>query len=207
MPHDASIVTNVNVHDYFQAQLAASISHQRISVDPLTLNYLADLLTNFSDSERLFSRTPDGWDVKPLALQYADAVYAEGPNQRNLALKRLGDIALFVAGVFAGSLARKLVDVDYYVAMGSSAYCYLHELRHGSFAPGAGGTPYAELGTKFAAFVDVLAEVAEESNLGRKRDLLRDYEIWLHTGSPRSLQKLQREGLQPCRTAASFTRH
>jgi len=37
-------------------------------------------------------------------------------------MQRLGDTALFIAGVFADSLNRKLVDVDYYVAMGGTAY-------------------------------------------------------------------------------------
>lgn len=207
MPNANSIVTNVNVHDYFEAQIAASIAHQHVALDPVTVSYLTDLLTNFADPERLFSRTPEGWDIKPLALQYADAVYAEGTKQRNLALKRLGDIALFVAGMFSGSLARKLVDVDYYVSMGGAAYRYLHEMLHGNFTLRAIGTPYGELATNFAALVDVLAEVAEESHLAGKPDILRDYEIWLRTGSTRVLNRLHRHGLQPCRAAGSFTRH
>ncbi|MGH8596763.1 MAG: hypothetical protein ACREXT_08915 [Gammaproteobacteria bacterium] len=203
----ASIVTNLNVHDYFHAQLAASISHQHVALDPVTVNYLAKMLTSFTDPQQLFSRTPEGWDLKPLAMHYADAVYAEGNNQRKFALQRLGDIALFIAGMFAGSLARKLVDVDYYVAMGSAAYRYLHEIVNNALAHRPIGVPYAELGTKFAALVDVLAEVADEAHLGQRTDVLRDYEIWLRTDSARALDKLRRYGLQPCRTAGSFTRH
>jgi hypothetical protein len=206
MSDTTSIVTNLNVHDYFQAQLTASITHQRVTLDPATIRYLADLLSDFTDSERLFSPTPEGPDIKPLALQYADAVYAEGTNQRKFALRRLGDVALFVAGMFAGSLARKLVDVDYYIAMGGSAYRYLHEILDSSFALKTHASPFGELSAKFAALVDVLAEVAEESHLGGRQDVLRDYEIWLRTGSKRALNKLHRSGLQPC-TTASLARH
>jgi hypothetical protein len=206
MSNSVSVLTNVNVHDYFQAQLATSVAHQRVVVDPMTLNYLANLLTHFAEPGKLFEQTPDGLDIKPLALQYADAVHAEGSAQRKLALRRLGDIALFISGMFAGHLARKLVDVDYYIAMGSAAYRYLHETWTSNIASPS-TTPYAELGQNFSTFVDVLAEVSEESHLGGKRDVLRDYEIWLRTGSSRTLSKLHQYGLQPCRASASFARH
>ncbi|MSR13354.1 MAG: hypothetical protein EXR86_02100 [Gammaproteobacteria bacterium] len=207
MSNTFSVLTNVNVHDYFHAQLAASVAHQQVAADPQTLNYLADMLTQFADPEQLFARTQEGLDIKPLALQYADVVHAEGDSQRKLALKRLGDIALFISGMFAGNLARKLVDVDYYIAMGSTAYRDLDEAWSGNFIPKLPSSPYAELGSKFPTFVDVLAEVSEKSHLGSKRDVLRDYEIWLRTGSARTLNKMHQYGLQPCRASASFARH
>jgi len=33
-------------------------------------------------------------------------------------LQRLGDVSLFIAGFFARSFARKLIDIDYHIAMG-----------------------------------------------------------------------------------------
>ncbi len=207
MPNSSSIVTNVNVQDYFHAQIEASLAHQQVALGLPTVDYLARLLADFMNPQQLFEQTAQGWELKPLALHYADAVYAEGAHQRNFALKRLGDIALFIAGMFAGSLARKVVAVDYYVAMGGAAYRDLHALLTSHVGDHYTPTPFAELATKFIALIDVLAEVAEESHLGVKHDVLRDYELWLHTSSPRALSKLKRAGIAPSRVALSVARH
>lgn len=207
MKNASSIVIDQSLQDYFHAQVAASLAHQQVDVGHSTLHYLSRLLAEFTDPRQLFSRTDHGWDLKPLAMHYADAVQAEGAQQRNLALKRLGDIALFIAGMFSGSLARKVVDVDYYAAMGGAAYRDLHDFVVARLGTGAQGTPYAELGAKFLSLVDVLAEVAEESHLGARHDLLRDYELWIRTDSPRALSSLHRAGVLPSRESASLARH
>ena len=207
MPNSSSIVTNVNIQDYFHAQIEASLAHQQVALGLPTVHYLARLLADFTNPQQLFAQTAQGWELKPLAMHYADAVYAEGAHQRNVALKRLGDIALFISGMFAGSLARKVVAVDYYVAMGGGAYRDLHALLTSHLGDSLTPTPFAELATKFIALIDVLGEVAEESHLGIKHDVLRDYEMWLHTSSPRALRKLNCAGVLPSRAALSFVRH
>ena len=53
---------------------------------------------------------------------YSDALEEESGEARNQILRRLGDVALFISGVFSRSLKRRVVDVDYYIAMGGGAY-------------------------------------------------------------------------------------
>lgn len=207
MPNSSSIVTNVNVQGYFHAQIEASLAHQQVALGSSTVHYLAKLLADFANPRQLFEQTAQGWELKPLAMHYADAVFAEGARQRNVALKRLGDIALFISGMFPGSLARKVVDVDYYAAMGGAAYRDLHALITLHLGDAVTPTPFAELATKFIALIDVLAEVAEESHLGIKHDVLRDYEVWLRTNSPRARNKLHRAGIVPNRAASSLVHH
>ena len=207
MGQDTALVTNTNVFDYFHDQVATTLRHQHVNIGHTTAAYLVNLLTGFMDPRRLFTATSYGLDIKPLAFHYADVVSAEGPQQRNLALKRLGDIALFIAGVFSGSLNRKLVDIDYYIAMGCAGYRELHDALTYRFASKDDIDPFGELATKFAALVDVLAEIADQSHLGSNNDVLRLYEIWLRTGSAHTLKKLQRLGLQPSIAATSRAQH
>jgi len=54
-----------------------------------------------------------------------------------------------------------------------------------------------ELADNFVRFVDVLSEVSERASLGSNADLLRLYERWLRTGSPRSGQLLAERGVVP----------
>ena len=52
----------------------------------------------------------------------------------SLAGQRLGDVSLFIAGFFARSFARKLIDVDYHIAMGGNAYSSLADTLQRSFS-------------------------------------------------------------------------
>jgi hypothetical protein len=207
MSHTGSVITAGNVHDYFRDQVTTSLHNQHVELQAQTAEYLTNLLAGFTDPRRLFSVTAEGLDLKPLAFHYADAVHAEGSQQRNLALKRLGDVALFIAGIFSGSLNRSLVDVDYYIAMGGTGYRELHDALAQRFDLVPGSDPFGELAAKFALLVDVLAEIADESHLGSNNDVLRLYEVWLRTGSTHALRKLRRRGLQPSVAATSRAQH
>jgi hypothetical protein len=56
---------------------------------------------------------------------------------------------------------------------------------------------FAELGSKFVDFVDVLSEVSERTSCATNVDLLRLYEKWIKTGSRRSGQLLVERGVVP----------
>jgi len=206
MPNEPTLlVTTIGIRDHFRDQIQASLKRQHVAVNDCTAGYLVDLLTRFADPRSLFSHTADGPVLRALADHYADAVHADGAGQRKLALKALGDVALFIAGVFSGYLNRRLVDVDYYISMGGSAYRDLHDFVSARLAVADG--VFDELSRKFPLLVDVLAEVSEESRLGAPNDLLRQYELWLRTGSPRARAKLERRGIHPTAQASIRVAH
>jgi hypothetical protein len=66
---------------------------------------------------------------------------------------------------------------------------------------------YDELASKFVAFVDALGEVSEGASCNNDIDVLRQYEIWLRTGSPRAAERLRAAGIQPSTIASSRLRH
>jgi hypothetical protein len=101
-------------------------------------------------------------------------------------LQRLGDVSLFMAGFFAQGFARRLVDIDYHIAMGGRAYGTLADsCRTGARGRALGGV-FTELAHKFQRLVDALNDVSEMAHRHDHRDVLRQYEIWLKTGSPRA---------------------
>ena len=65
--------------------------------------------------------------MPPLVSLFGAAVEADTPAERERALQRLGDVSLFIAGFFAHGFARRLVDIDYHIAMGGRAYGTLAE--------------------------------------------------------------------------------
>jgi len=207
MPHEPTLlVTTMGIRDHFRDQVLTSLHRQHVAVRDSTAGYLVDLLTSFAQSSRLFSESSEGLELRALAELYGDAAHADGAEQRNHALKTLGDLALFIAGVFSGYLNRRLVDIDYYIAMGCGAYRDLGDFIRARLSV-EGAAVFDELSRKFPQLVDVLAEVSEESNLGAQSDLLRQYELWLRTGSPRALAKLHRGGIHPLAQATIRVSH
>ena len=197
--HSPDVVRHSSLAEYFQHEVRAAVSATSTEAHTETVRYLANLLARFTRAERLFERTPDGVYLKPLAECYAEAARSESTAERYRALRRLGDVALFVAGVLPDSLQRKPVDVDYYVQMGGGAYACLADAHASALAEEVPRETFQELARKFTAFADVLAAV---SDTGNDRDLLRTYEIWLGTGSQRAARRLRRAGIVPLARSA-----
>jgi hypothetical protein len=161
----------------------------------------------FSRAEALYEPTPEGLRIRPLAHMLADALDAPTALARQRSLQRLGDVSLFVAGFFARSFARKLIDIDYHIAMGGNAYSSLADTMQRSAAGRTFGGVYAELAQKFQRLVDALNEVSEMSYRHTDADVLRLYEIWIKTGSRRAHGLLQRLGVEPVRHDGSRSEH
>jgi hypothetical protein len=126
---------------------------------------------------------------EPLGVKLAQS--ATDPGERVRTLKQVGDTSLYVAGFFAESLSRSLVDVDYYVGLGQSAY---GQLARSLGSQRALTEVYEELADKFPKFVDVLAEVRKRTDLATP-DVGKLYEIWLKTRDEWVEKKLRAAGV------------
>jgi hypothetical protein len=197
--HEATkpLVAVTNLREFFHDSVQTALRKQRVDVDDHTEHYVVNVLTMFARSEELYERTPEGIRLKPLARMLADASEAASAQQRDDTLRRLGDVSLFIAGFFAQSFARKLVDIDYHIAMGGRAYGTLADNLRGSIRGQAFAAVFLELAQKFQRLVDVLNDVAEMAHTHTDKDILRLYEIWMKTGSPRAFAILQRLGVAP----------
>ena len=196
-----------NLRDYFRESIDAAIEHQGVKVDPHAAHYVVNLLTLFSRSEDLYQDHGDSYGIKPLALMMVDAADAPSVAARNFSLQRIGDVALFIAGFFADSLAHKIIDLDYYINMGGNAYGSLSQEIRGTFRGQALAGVYRELARKFQIVVDVLNEVRDSARQSSDIDLLRTYEVWLLTGSKRAAELLKQNGVVPIAQSVSRNHH
>ena len=201
------LIVDTNVREFFQGLVTDAVANQHVETTDETVFYVVNLLVAFSDSRALFEQTPDGLQIKPLAFLYGEALEARNANERNYALKQLGDLALFISGIFTDSLNRKLVDVDYYIAMGGNAYGHLSDVTRDTGRWQVFNEIFDELAGKFPAFVDVLGEVSENTHLRNDSDIMRLYEVWMRTGSKRSERKLRRLGIEPLSGSVSQRHH
>ena len=179
------LVRSESPTEYFRELVESAMQHQHVAARELTSFYVVNMLTGFIHLDRSSA-------AQPLGITFAKALQTAGIAQRD-GLRKVGDLSLFISGFFSDSLNRSLVDVDYYIQIGGSAYGSLaRQAPSDTF-----GDVFDELSEKFAEFVDVLSEVSERSSLTSNTDLLRLYEKWLRTRSRRSGDLLAARGIVP----------
>jgi hypothetical protein len=174
--------------EYFRELVDSALARQRVKAGDLTAFYLVNLLCQFVRPD---ARPTFALDAEPLALRLGRALETAGSAQR-AQLRSLGDFSLFMSGFFSDSFTRRTIDVDYYVSMGEYAYGSLSRRDEDRFA-----VVFGELARKFVGFMDVLSDISEQTALTSSGDVLRLYEKWLRTGSPRDGQKLIDRGIVP----------
>ena len=205
-PASSCVVPVANLREFFHEALQGALERQHLAVEDQTEHYVVNLLTLFARSDALYEQTPDGTRMKPLVVMLTEALEAPNTADRHRHLQRLGDVSLFIAGFFAQSFARKLIDIDYHIAMGGRAYSTLAD----SLARTRGrvlGQVFADLAQKFQPMVDALNDISETAYKHSDRDILRLYEIWMKTGSKRSFEILKRLGVNPTAAARGQLQH
>ncbi len=173
--------------EFFRDLLDAAFRTHDVRPSEPTEHYLVNLLEHFAKPE------PD-WNARPLGLEYLAAFEQPRP-RRCAALKRVGDTALFLSGVFMESLERQVVSTDYYMGLGRLAY---HQLA--SLAPtdtASRGDVFAEIAAGFPDFVRVLSEVSFAEMFRDDTQTVRVYTRWLRTRGAQDAQWLLRRGIVP----------
>ena len=181
-----------NVSEFFHGAVTSSLSSLKVAASEPTEFYRVNLLVECTKST--------GVSDEPLALKMAQVAHAS-PEERLRGLREIGDTSLCMSGFFADSLNRKLVDVNYYIAMGGAAYgqlAHLMTVTHGS-ATHLFRTVFNELSTRFELFVEVLKRIRRSTTIGAPMptdsNLVLLYEEWVKTGSEWLEKRLRESGL------------
>src|SRR4029079_3201416 len=137
----------------------------------------------------------DQIESTPLALRMLAAADAPTPERRRQ-LRHIGDTSLYVSGFWSESLEGRVVDVDYYIEMGGSAYGEL--ARGGLRATDPLGDVFGELAVNFVRLVGALALISRRvATPTSDRDILRLYRHWQRTKSANAAARLAALGVVP----------
>jgi hypothetical protein len=190
------ILTEKSLEEHFKDEIEKGASSQHIKLTDITCFYLVNLLKNFHKRDNLFIKNSDGSAGVPiLAFLLAEALNSN-TKDRVVLLRKLGDISLYIAGYFQDSLNKKIIDIDYYIDMGGSAYWQLTKILENSTSFKDFFLIFSELASQFLKLVDLLAAISEKS-ASTNKDLLRLYEKWLLTKSDRLKKILHDKGIIP----------
>lgn len=166
---------------FFKESLDDAMASQRLHISQEAAFYLMGILVLG------MKKDPHG-ETESLAEQYLLAQHTEETEK----FRAIGDLSLIVAGIWWQNLLRKLVDVDYYVDLGSHSYQKVSETSSGDLAD-----LFEELAQNFKSIVNILTETTRcisEANMSDS-DILRMYEVWLRTQNTFLEQKLRSLGI------------
>lgn len=174
-----------SLESFFAAHIDRALKREGISADPMTEHYLVVLLAGYAC-------TPIA--DKPLALRMLQSVDL-APHQRRNELRDIGDTSLYVSGFWSESLARSVVDVDYYMGMGESAYAELARSTPRGTSDHLNEV-FGSLSSNFPRFVRVLSAISEMlCEQTNPQDILKLYERWQRTGSSWAKSRLTKLGV------------
>ena len=184
------IEPHADVRLYFRERLQKALREHEVRTAEHTEFYLVNLLASFalSPDEELLA--------KPLAHLLAEALSTESYAERLQRFRDLGDGALYICGFFADHLEHRRIPRDYVVSMGGRAYEQAVTLVDRSDVPQLADV-YGELAERFDAFARVIYDVREMTALRTPQDIIRMYERWRKTRSPKLANRLAEEGVFP----------
>jgi hypothetical protein len=181
-----------DLRGWFRERLVEALDRRRLPASEITQVYVVELLSRYATSPE--QATLD----RPLALQLADAAEASGTERIRL-LRVMGDTALYLTGFFSDHLEHRGVSRAYFVAMGERAYSSAGALARFSPSEAVRHPVYEELAEDFERFVHALDDVRESTSLRTPQDIVKLYDRWRKTRSPRLAERLREEGVFPGR--------
>lgn len=186
----------VSPQDFFKEAVRDAFNRRRIEAPTGVEDYVVHVLEHYMVAEHLHESemANEAGARKPstLAETLLLAVQSDHSTKVEL-LKKLGDRTLYTCGFFSDSFQRKIIDMDYCVEMGGTAYGLLAEsTREDSLSE-----VYSVCSKRFVEFVEALNYISEKAQLQSANNVLRIYDRYLKTGSELAREKLNDLGIVP----------
>lgn len=175
-----SIVATGSVAEFFEEVVDDALKVRGVKPSEGVRTYVIALLSELAKPGSPVERTLE----RPLTLLLDEALHTSVVADRFEKLRTLGDGVLYSSGFFADHFEARGVDTNYVISIGRTAYQNAGSLIRSGNDKEDRGDIFGELAKDFAAFVAVLAEVANATvakGVATSRGVLKLYERWLKT--------------------------
>ncbi len=183
----------ISPEEHFSEVVKEACTQRHVKTQPQIEAYLVQLLKYYLDSKNLHRPPQEDSTEKPaqtFAEMYLQAVNSETTKKKEL-MRTLADRSLYLTGFFSDYFQRKIVDIDYYVEIGSAAYQNLSTLTKEDTL----SLVYSTFSKRFYEYVEVLNYISEKSLIQSDQNVLRLYDRYLRTGSDLAREKLTELGV------------
>ncbi|MEZ4870930.1 MAG: hypothetical protein R2827_01540 [Bdellovibrionales bacterium] len=183
--------------EFFAQSVEEAFTSLKVEGVPQVKTYIASLLNYFMFTDNLFEVCETSGKRKSITMAelFLKANQLES-RQKEKQLKRLGDMSLYMSGFFGDSFKRKIIDIDYYISIGGSAYGSLSALVSEDLM----ARTYENIAENFVRYVDILTYISQKTNVQSNEDLLRLYDRYIATGSELAKEQLAELGLLNAQT-------
>ena len=181
--------------EFFQEKIKDALSRQSVKYDENIEYYLVKLMCHFIKPVfvEVEGKSKNVFDV-PLALLLKESLESDAHRKAQL-LKTIADTSLYVSGFFQDYFDKKPYDIKYYIDIGSQSFLNLAILSRKKNKGSHVSFIYASLAKNFSSFLDVIAEVSEQTALVSDQSVLKLYDRWVKSQSNRLREKLLKKGL------------
>ncbi len=167
---------------YFFEELERARDRTGRAVSDDVCAYVVHMMAEYATRTDVAGRT-----APPLALELLEAKQQRGSARRH-ALRRVGDRALYIAGVVPKALDRRGIGVHYADAIGRTAYGEVAE-------PTGPLAVFAKLARRFGEVAALIAAALDSAAPSVSDDLLAVYDRWKEHGHDVDLERLVRAGV------------
>jgi hypothetical protein len=184
----------ISPEEHFSEVVKEACKQRHIKTQPHIEVYLVQLLKHYLDSKNLHQPLSDSTTEKPpdtFAEMYLQAMNSQEVTKKKELMRLVADRALYLTGFFSDSFQRKIVDIDYYVEIGSAAYSNLSAWTKEDTL----SVVFSTFSKRFQDFVEVLNYISEKSLVQSDQNVLRLYDRYLRTGSDLAREKLTELGV------------
>lgn len=190
-----SILATASVSDFFEEVVVDAMKVRGVTASEGATSYVVALLAELAKPGSPVERTLE----RPLTLLLDEAMHTSLRADRFEKLRTLGDGVLYSSGFFADHFEARGVDTNYVISIGRTAYENAGSLLRVGSERDVKSTfdIFGELAKGFAAFVAVIAEVANATvakGVATSRGVLKLYERWLKTKNERLGEVLVSQG-------------
>lgn len=186
---------------FFSEAVDQAWGERNMAPSPHLKVYIIDLLKYFLKSDNLWSdKGSDGRRTREMLAVSLLKAQTMPPKIKIKTLKSLGDHSLYMSGLFPDFFQRKIIDVDYYVDMGKTAFSNLSDIvGEDTFSH-----LYSDISKAFEQLVDLLGTISQKVSLSSEENLLRLFDLYEKTNSPRVGEVIASKGFFPEVSAAGL---
>ncbi len=178
--------------EFFFSEIEKISKRHGLKLNPIVIQYLAELLNKFSTSRELKLTHPtEHKDMTP--TQFWLEVQKLPLAQQQMALQFLGDYSLFTTGFFSEHVKGSLLDMDYFQAIGGKAYYRAGEIKE-NLAAEKSLNVYFSLAESFRRFSEMFSELYDQTLLHSPDGSIKLFEKWQSSGSEHLTRMLFENG-------------
>lgn len=185
----------IPLQEYFRDKIKEKSKKLGINLDTSIEFYLVTLLDSF-----LKPKNFNYLSSTPLVFQLKSAI--DNPTNQSIhTLKSLGDISLYISGIFPEYFDNKIYSINYYIQMGKNAYLHIAESISRIYQEEHFKGLYTNLAKNFKHLVELLNEIMDKNEFnfsdikGNYEEILKKYSRWADIGSPSIERSLIKSGL------------